>query len=584
MRFTVLALDYDGTIARDGVLDPSVREAIAEVRARGITVAIVTGRILDELREAAGDLRFVDAVVAENGAVITFPESGYADALAVPVSPALPAELRRRDVPIAVGQCVIEADATFAPVFLKVIHRLELPYVLVFNRGRLMALPSGVNKASGLREALRTLRLSVHNAMAIGDAENDHDMLEACELGVAVEWGSQALKARADHVLPGTGPESVAAFIRQAAANRRLAPQHVGRRRLVLGEGARGETVALAVRSRNLLIAGDPKSGKSWVAGLLCEQLIHHRYSVCVIDPEGDYSGLETLAGVVRVGGTAEGPTSHDLRAALRYPDVNVVIDLSQMPHVEKWSYVRSLLAGVNAIRRRHGVPHRIVIDEAHYLLHDPEALAQLDLDLAGYTLVTYQPSRLHADLMRAISAIVVTRLSDGRELEALAPWCGAFADCIPLLSKLQIGQAVLLPATEEARGEIAKVQLAARLTPHVRHREKYIDVPVPAVRAFVFARGGDAAGISARTLREFIDIVVSHPVAAFAGHLRGGDFSRWIGDVFGDATLAARIREIEDVFRAGRSINVNDALAEVVRNRYEIDGSDAPSDASTPR
>jgi hypothetical protein len=42
MRFTVLALDYDATIARDGVLEPDVRRAIEEVRKRGITVAIVT--------------------------------------------------------------------------------------------------------------------------------------------------------------------------------------------------------------------------------------------------------------------------------------------------------------------------------------------------------------------------------------------------------------------------------------------------------------------------------------------------------------------------------------------------------------
>jgi hydroxymethylpyrimidine pyrophosphatase-like HAD family hydrolase len=89
--------------------------------------------------------------------------------------------------------------------------------VLVFNRSRLMALPTGVNKASGLREALRTLRLSPHNAIAIGDAENDHDLLEACELGVAVAWGSAALQQKADDVLPGQGPNAVAEYIRHAA-------------------------------------------------------------------------------------------------------------------------------------------------------------------------------------------------------------------------------------------------------------------------------------------------------------------------------------------------------------------------------
>lgn len=41
MKFGVLALDYDGTIARDGVLDPGVKAAILEARARGIEVVSV---------------------------------------------------------------------------------------------------------------------------------------------------------------------------------------------------------------------------------------------------------------------------------------------------------------------------------------------------------------------------------------------------------------------------------------------------------------------------------------------------------------------------------------------------------------
>jgi hypothetical protein len=128
-----------------------------------------------------------------------------------------------------------------------------------------------------------------------------------------------------------------------------------------------------------VLVAGDAKSGKSWATGLICEQMIQKRYSICVIDPEGDYSGLEVLPGVIRIGGTSAGPTPRDLRTALRYPDMNVVIDLSQMHHIEKWSYIGPLLAGISKIRERYGIPHRIVVDEAHYLPHD--SLAQLDFE-----------------------------------------------------------------------------------------------------------------------------------------------------------------------------------------------------------
>ena len=63
MKLSVIALDYDGTIAQGDRLDPSVRGAIADARTRGITVLLVTGRILSELRRVAGDLHFVDATI-----------------------------------------------------------------------------------------------------------------------------------------------------------------------------------------------------------------------------------------------------------------------------------------------------------------------------------------------------------------------------------------------------------------------------------------------------------------------------------------------------------------------------------------
>ena len=53
MKLSVLALDYDGTIARNDRLDRSVEAAIGEARHRGIKVMLVTGRNLDDLRRAA---------------------------------------------------------------------------------------------------------------------------------------------------------------------------------------------------------------------------------------------------------------------------------------------------------------------------------------------------------------------------------------------------------------------------------------------------------------------------------------------------------------------------------------------------
>ena len=251
MKFGVLALDYDGTIARDGVLDPEVRSAIIEVRRRGIAVVIVTGRILAELEQVAGDLHFVDAVVGENGAVMWFA-NGHRRQLAASTSTRFLQELRRRGLEFKAGQCVVELDAAAAPQVLAVIRELELPLALLFNRGRLMVLPQSVSKGAGLREALSTLRLSVHNAIGIGDAENDHDLLATCELGVAVSWGSRLLQEVADEVLPGDGPTAVAEYIRRAARALRLPPEKIGQHRLSLGTTEEGLELTLAVRGLNV--------------------------------------------------------------------------------------------------------------------------------------------------------------------------------------------------------------------------------------------------------------------------------------------------------------------------------------------
>lgn len=585
MKFSVLALDYDGTIAVHGALDPGVRQAIADLRARGVAVALVTGRRLDELRHVAGPLHFVDVVVGENGAVITFPSSAYTTTLGPPPPPSLIAALREAHVHVDVGQVIVEADANDDQRILRAIRELELPLVLLYNRGRLMVLPQSISKATGLQHALKILRLSPHNTVGIGDGENDHQLLEVCELGVAVAWGSQALQQVADRVLPGEGPADVAHFIRRLLADDRIPPPTNFRRRLLLGHADDGRPLALAVRGRSVLVAGDTRSGKSWVAGLLCEQLIMYGYCLCILDPEGDYVSLEALPGVVVFGGADPLPRPRELVRALRHVDASVVIDLSQVSHEKKREYMRSVLPALASLRRRTGLPHRVVVDEAHYFLHDDDVTSLIDLNTSGYTLVTYRASHIHRDVLAATEAIVVTRESDPAEIAALVGLCHGCGSAPPegwerLLGSLSVGEAVVLPTTAEAQGQACRIRLAPRLTPHVRHRAKYLDVPVPAGQAFVFSAADGEPDGRAHTLREFVTLLEGAPSNVVQGHNRRGDFSRWIGEVFGDHPLALDVRAIEHG-RSDRNGDIATQVARAVRARYEfVEGESSPHDS----
>ena len=573
MKFGVLALDYDGTIARDGVLDPDVKAAIKEARGRGIVVIIVTGRILSELRKAAGDLDFVDAVVAENGAVLAFPNGQSRLTGHLPPKVFFD-ELRHNGIEFKSGQCIVEADAATAPRILAAIRKLELPLVMLFNRSRLMVLPPATSKGTGLREVLNTFRLSAHNAIAIGDAENDHDLLAECEIAVAVGWGSATLQAEANEIVRGDGPGAVAAYIQRAAKEAKLPFDRIGRHRINLGTDQGGRSLAIAVHGRDILVVGEPQSGKSWVTGLACEEMILQGYCVCVIDPEGDYGGLESLTGVVVLGGDGLPPEMPEVARALRHFDLSVVIDLSRVPYEEKVSYLRALLPMLASLRRATGLPHRIVVDEAHYFLHDPNVRHLLDMELGAYTLVTYRPSDLHPDLRAGMEVVVAKRLTDPQEVQTLLTMVRN-RDVEPkwttILAGLDIGDAALLPGAEEAEGELRRFKILPRLTPHVRHRTKYFDVQLAGGQEFVFTENGKAIGPPARSLKQFVSLLDSEPMHSLGEHARRGDFSQWIANVFHDSRLASGVRKIEQRYRLGHLDDVRPEMAKLIQERYGL-------------
>jgi hydroxymethylpyrimidine pyrophosphatase-like HAD family hydrolase len=565
LSLSVVVLDYDGTIADNGVLHPEVRAAIAEIRASGLTVVLATGRILSDLQGVLGDLRVVDAVVAENGAVLAFPESGRSTALgAAPDS--FVAALRQRNVQVTVGECVVETDASAAPIVLDLVRQMELPLVLAFNAGRLMVLPQGMSKATGLNAALRALRLSEHNAIAIGNAENDHAMLTACEVGVAVSWGSPALREVADEVIDGDGPAAVADYLRRLRPPAGMPIGGPDRHRVLLGALPSGDALSLAVRGRNVLVAGDPRSGKSWLTGLLCEQLILQHYCVCVVDPEGDYRPLEALPRVVAFGGSSSPPRPYEVARTLRHPDVSMVIDLSHLKHEEKRDYVQTLLPLLAALRNRGGIPHRIVLDEAHYFVEGPDGRLLLDLDAGGYTLATYRPAQLAPSVLAAAGVVLLTRTTDLSGLRALH--AEEVADGV---GRLSLGEAMLLPSCDESPNQPMAFRIAPRLTEHVRHRQKYLDIPVADRHAFVFTSHNRPLGCKVQTLTEFGAFLSECPPPVLAGHLDRGDVSRWVGDVFGDYVLAGRIYALEQLHRMGRPLDAADALRQLVDERYTL-------------
>ncbi len=138
--------------------------------------------------------------------------------------------------------------------------------------------------------------------------------------------------------------------------------------------------------------------------------------------------------------------------------------------------YIRTVLPTLNAPAAESGLPHRIVVDEAHYFLHDPDVAQLLDLEQNGYTVVTYYASGLPKALLAATEVMIVTCESNPSEIEALKRSC---ARCTTHDDRWAVLRASSgrsgggTPITEEAGGGLRAFTMGPRLTPHVRHREK---------------------------------------------------------------------------------------------------------------
>jgi len=142
-----------------------------------------------------------------------------------------------------------------------------------------------------------------------------------------------------------------------------------------------------------------------------------------------------------------------------------------------------------------------------------------------------------------------------------------------PLLRELAMDEAVFVPEVGSSERGLQRFKIARRLTWHVRHRSKYLEVPMLEHHAFAFTCHGNRIGSPARTLKEFVTMLARLPADSIDGHARRGDFSRWITDVFGDYPLSAEIRKVERRYRRGQITNLSDSLIASIRGRYELLG-----------
>jgi Cof subfamily protein (haloacid dehalogenase superfamily) len=260
-------MDLDGTVL-DETFQPSPRTAaaIATAEAAGIACLIATGRMFVSARRIAEKLAIRRPLVCYQGALVADPVSGEVlvhrpieAPLARELLRAMPEEHARRSNLYIDDQLYVweENEATLrysqvAGVALHIVGPLadwiEQPTTKIVTVGRPEAMDAlrdelqplfgsrafiakslpyflefaapGVSKASGLALLADLLDFTPEQAIAIGDAENDREMLDWAGFGLAVENASDLLKGEADAVIPSVHEDGVAQLLEALAAAR----------------------------------------------------------------------------------------------------------------------------------------------------------------------------------------------------------------------------------------------------------------------------------------------------------------------------------------------------------------------------
>jgi HAD superfamily hydrolase (TIGR01484 family) len=544
MRYYALACDYDGTLASHGRVDDDVLAALKRVKSSGRKLILVTGRELNNIVQLFPYLDLFDRVVVENGALLYRPATHEEKVLGEAPNPKLIELLHERGVsPLGVGQVIVATREPNESIALETIHELGLELQVIFNKGAVMILPSGLNKASGLNAALRELHLSPHNAVGIGDAENDHAFLSKCECAVAVANALPMLMERADFVTQSENGKGVIELVDKLVdSDLAEVEPSLTRHELVVGTREDGEEIRIKPYGTNVLVAGTSGSGKSTFATGFLERLIEHEYQFCIIDPEGDYQNFD---GAMVLGEVIQAPLVDEVCDFLKKSMQNAVINLLGVAIEHRPAFFKELLPALLKLRLQIGRPHWMVIDEAHHVLPSdwsPDSAA-LPQELHGLMLITVHPDRVAPAILASIDTVIAIGDAPDQTIQAFSKTIGHKAPKVPS-DNLKPGEGIVWHRNQKMKP--IRFRSIPPQTEHQRHIRKYAEGKLSDDNAFFFRGPEGKLKLRAQNLITFLELAEGVDDETWLHHLRQGDYSDWFRAVINDEELAKQAEKIE--------------------------------------
>ena len=272
-RIRMLVIDIDGTLLNpDGIISPATRAAVRAAQQAGILVTLATARRYCNTWQIADELGLHIPLILYDGAMIVEHPQGT-----ILYRETLDAGIAQQAVDILVrhgAQPVVHPDTgldeqiwtgpaefdnlwleAYFTVFLDMVHRMPYAQLCVgqpdplrvvafdseetiasvspeiaalncswtsikrgnYGSAELVVMRAGCSKASGMAALARHFDVPLKQVMALGDNNNDREMLRRAGWGVAMGQAPQAVKAAARAVTASNAEDGAALAIERYA-------------------------------------------------------------------------------------------------------------------------------------------------------------------------------------------------------------------------------------------------------------------------------------------------------------------------------------------------------------------------------
>jgi HAD superfamily hydrolase (TIGR01484 family) len=568
MRYHVLATDYDGTLAHKECVSEDIIESLKKLKASGRKLILVTGRELEELQGLFPEHKLFDLIVAENGAVIYQPATLEEKLLGERPPENFIQKLKADGItPLSVGRVIV---ATWEPNQTTVLNEIKaagIEYQVIFNKGAVMVLPPGINKAKGLLEAVKELGISPHNTVAIGDAENDNAMLQIAECAVAVDNALPQVKDTADWTTVQHHGMGVAELIdRLVDEDLRSLDTKLTRHYIELGTRFDGQSFQFSPYWSSVLLSGTSGSGKTTLTAAFLEKLINMQYQFCLIDPEGDYLDLP---GVIAIGDANQLPLIDQVMKLLSQPKQNAVVCTLAIPLNDRPAFFKKLMTAVMDLRNSNGHPHFTVLDEAHHLVpkETEDSFFDFPENFKNFFAITTQPDLINRSFLKHVNLLLTMGDHPDEHIKQFAEATGfnIIQNKHPII--LQKGEMLVW-----REGENSPVLVRSAMPSQLlqRHKRKYATGDMD-VNSFYFKGPENKLNLKAQNLITFIQLAEGVDDETWLFHLRRKDYSTWFRKNVNDDELARKAEKIEEDEQDPSSSRK--AIIQLINERYTAAG-----------